>query len=450
MEYILKELKRLERKCSIGNRELAAIGRIEHVEKIQEMLELQGMQLSAVLDNDAGKEGLMVKGVKIHKPEKFLSPFNSNVFILIYSPKYWQDMSDQFQRMGYREGEHFAVLGKPDIKSSVTDVWKGSRIYHKICRQYGPDAEILVIRGPVGDFYLLSLYLAAYLEKENIINYVLAGDSKGFARLADLFEIKNIYPLSGEETDHLIQAYIFAGAAEYRVHLLTVWQNLSFNSCLVKFREGFSFMDTIRAFSYGLPRDARMTSPAFARMNDGLETFCVQKGIKKGKTVILSPFAYSIQSLPMHFWQQLTDELGNRGYTVCVNIDVKKEKCALENVVPVSFTFSQSVAVLEYAGYLVGIRSGFIDVTSSAKCKKIILYPQYIKEHATSQCHRMDMEFCGLANMGLCKDAIEKEYLLMDMEGNTYMKDGLYDCIREQELIAFIVEQIREQEIIND
>lgn len=441
MDRIMRELRHLCRKYGLEGRELAAIGRMEHVQGIMRILGTLGLHLSAVIDNDTKKEGLIIDGVTVYKPEKFLRPRKENVFILVYSPKYWRDISRQFQSLGYVEKKHFVVLNKPSVRSAMRDVRKGDRIYRGIRKKYGKDVQVLVARGPIGDFYLLALFLEPYLKKEKISNYVLAGDSKGFAKVADLFRIgkEKIVQLDEEETDCLIHAYIFGGGRQYHLHLLTIWQKLSFNSCLVKYRDGFTFMDTIRTFTYGLPADTRPSKPLFEVSGIKIVELCEKMGIKKGKTVVLSPYAYSMQSLPMYFWQQLADRLADQGYTVCVNVDVKKEKCEMRNVIPIGFTFRQSAAVLEYAGYLIGIRSGFMDIASGAECKKIVLYPQYIKENTVSQWHRMDLEFCGLVNMGLCEDAVEMEYPLVDGQGGMYMRDGHYDEDKGKEIMDLIL-----------
>ena len=52
--------------------------------------------------------------------------------------------------------------------------------------------------------------------------------------------------------------------------------------------------------------------------------------------------------------------------------------------VPIKFTtpldFPLTIAndILEYAGYFIGVRSGFCDIILNAACKKIILYPENI------------------------------------------------------------------------
>lgn len=438
-----KELKKLCKKHKLENKKLAAIGRIEHIEHIQAVLRRYGVVLDAVVDNDSKKEGLLVNNVPVYKPEKYLLPVREDVLILIYSPKYWKDIREQFQGFGYREGEQFFVLEKPSAVSAAGCVWKGVRIYNRMERQYGKNVHVLVCRGPVGDFFLFGLFLKSYLKKQGITRYVFAGDSKGYAKIADLFGIKDIVLLSEDDTDFLIQAYVFGCVGKRQIHVLTIWQKLSFNSCLVRYGKGFSFMDTVRTFIYGLPADAERTVPLFSALDTGLVSRCEALGMKRGRTVILAPYAYSLQSLPVHFWQELADRLKAAGYVVCINVDSGKEACMLDGVIPVSFPLMQCVAVMEFSGFFIGIRSGFVDVTSGADCKKIILYPEYIAEQTENQWHRTDMEFSGLKNMGLCDDAVEMEYPLQDAQGRPYIVSGVYAPDKEHWFIDRILHNLQ-------
>ena len=55
---------------------------------------------------------------------------------------------------------------------------------------------------------------------------------------------------------------------------------------------------------------------------------------------------------------------------------------------------------------------------------------------------RSDLEFCGLVNMGLCDDAVELEYPLMDRHGEMYMRNGHYDENMEREMIDLILSKL--------
>ena len=59
--------------------------------------------------------------------------------------------------------------------------------------------------------------------------------------------------------------------------------------------------------------------------------------------------------------------------------------------------------LLEYAGYFIGLRSGFCDIVSSAKCRKVVIYPAKTARADYSE-HRTEIEFCGLKRMHLVEE----------------------------------------------
>ena len=133
--------------------------------------------------------------------------------------------------------------------------------------------------------------------------------------------------------------------------------------------------------------------------------------LQRGKTVILSPYAYSIgQKPPQFFWLELERILYSKGYTVAVNINPLSEMNFFKQAPTLQFSIMESVKYLEFAGGFVGMRSGFCDVTSSALCNKAILYPKRIAGPIDYENHRSDIDFGGLKNMGLCPKAYELEF----------------------------------------
>jgi hypothetical protein len=169
----------------------------------------------------------------------------------------------------------------------------------------------------------------------------------------------------------------------------------------------FTFMDTFRWFVFDFGMEMPYEPPFFSDFDYVRELF-TQKALPKGRTVIIAPYANSAKMLPPWFWEKLTRSLSQMGYKVCVNINSKTEINPFTDIEEISFSYKESVAVLEYAGFFIALRSGLCDIVSSAKCKKIILYPEpaAVFDYLT---HRCDMEFSSLRRMGLSDDAIEIE-----------------------------------------
>lgn len=96
---------------------------------------------------------------------------------------------------------------------------------------------------------------------------------------------------------------------------------------------------------------------------------------------------------------------------VCTNCGSPNEK-EIEGTVALRFSYDISVPVIEKCGFFIGIRSGFCDVISTAKCKKIIIYQPYIFWGEGT-----NLDYFSLNKNKFCNDAIEIEY-----EGVEFLK----------------------------
>ncbi|MCR5238161.1 MAG: hypothetical protein K6E34_13270, partial [Lachnospiraceae bacterium] len=184
-----------------------------------------------------------------------------------------------------------------------------------------------------------------------------------------------------------------------------------FNRCRMRFDRRFNFIDTYRHYVFGLDKDSKPCIPSFDTDREELKSLFSEIGLPKGKTVILAPYAYSIEQHPKRiFWLSLSEGLMDKGYSIAMNIDPEREENFIPDAKVISFELKDSVPVLEYAGAFIGMRSGFCDVVSSAKCKKIVLYPETDMSVIDYDRHRNDIEFSSFAAMGLADDVIEFEF----------------------------------------
>jgi len=441
MKKIKSELMKLKKNNVFNKKRIVAIGRIENVKYIQDILSSLGLKLDAIVDNDRKKQGLWINGVQVYSPNDYLIPYNNNIRIIIYSPKYWPEIQLQFERIGYKENENIIVLNKPTLKNNIQSIIKGQKLYVDLKKEFGSDVFIFTCSCPLGDFYLLGIYLKQYLEENNMKNYVIVGNSKGMSKISELFQFTNVKELKDEDTDLLVKLFAFLGKS-LDLKILSIWQGaLRFNSCLVRQRSGFTFMDTFKHFVYRLDNNIQPRIPQFEILDNGISGIFEKKCLLKGKTIILAPFSYSIQSLPIPFWEKLANKLNDRGYCVAVNIDEARESNLIYGTETLNIPLAKSVCAIEYAGVIIGIRSGFFDVTSSAKCKRVILYPQKLSEKTSDNWNSTDLEFNSLKSMGLCEDSIEIEFPLYNNELH-YIKNGQYDEEQTDLLINDIIENI--------
>ena len=439
------------RECSLRltGKTIYAMGSLGNIEMLQKELEKYGIAIQAILDNDKNKERQSCR-FSTCLPETRLLPYDKKVAVLVYSPGYWKAMRKQIKDLGYKNSQIF-ILNEKDSPNSFLSkcrgIWKGKIIYERITRDLGKDYEILIMRGATGDVYINGLFLQDYIGKNKQRRYVAAGDSKGLEKVLRLFtKVKiNIVTLDLEETSNLLQYGIFCGMERLHIKNTFLWQrSLNFNRCRTRLlSEGFNFMDTYRYLIYRTSADYNGRPPIFSPSCDVRHVF-EDNALIPGRTILLSPIAYSVAPLPAWFWHDLAEILSKAGYSICANVN-EAERKDLDFLKPVFLPLDSCVAFMEMAGGFIGIRSGFCDIVSSANCRKVLLYPSD-KPKFDDSLHRCDLSFSSLNIMGLCNDAIEIESEAIDdiLVAENYERDSnrnekLVDLMKQ--VIAYFVER---------
>ena len=114
--------------------------------------------------------------------------------------------------------------------------------------------------------------------------------------------------------------------------------------------------------------------------------------------------------LPQWVWEKLAIKLNDKGYVVLTNCADKKEE-PIKGTKGIFIPYKDLKCFLECSGFLVAMRSGFCEVVSSIKCRKIILYaPNIYWGEGTCT------DYFSMKKMGLCEDAKELEYKGIEFE----------------------------------
>ncbi len=310
---------------------------------------------------------------------------------------------------------------KMPMIEAIYKVCVGMKLIRNIRERYGEDVHILLVRGATGDTYIQLRMLNNWLKENNIQRYVLVGDAVGMESLMKLFLPHNYISISGYRSECVEKVYMLCGGEKLKITLTFPWTySLYFNRCRLRMTETFNFMDTYKWYVFGLKEDVYMEPVKFPGISNEIMNKLHDMSFHKGKTVIIAPEANSVTQIPVEFWNIITGKLEKKGYKVFINTKKKNNY----NTKSVFFDYSEMAAVLEYAGYFIGIRSGLCDIISTVKCKKIILYPE--KKESDYNEHRSEIDFCGLRNMGLVEDKeiVELETaLIRNITENQYKID---------------------------
>ncbi len=304
-------------------------------------------------------------------------------------------------------------------------VMSGYKVYNRFITKYGENAWLFLTASATGDVYIFSECFAAYTAKRwkgDIKQIgVLGVFEQGGTDVAGLFGIKNVFALNADQFRFLYNLEMFD--QNETTQLKTLQHHIFYRHiCILAYLEGLhkTQLRSMAHLSLGINSEEELTLPRFDYNNYYLSELFCQKKIVAGKTVILAPYAKSVKSIPVWFWKNLTRVLKYEGLSVCTNSAGEMEP-PIEGTTAVFVPYIMSVPFLEMAGICIGIRSGFLDVTNTAKCLKIALYPKDNYKRSLIQ----DINAC---------------YSMVEMYHQLEQYDMIYTLEREKAIIKEIVE----------
>ncbi|NRT73706.1 ADP-heptose--LPS heptosyltransferase [Clostridium beijerinckii] len=381
---------------------IVVFGANKPAEKAILYLNSREIYVNAVIDNDKSKFGKKMLGIKIYAPEQLLDEFNENACILIAS-QYYQEMKSQLENMKYKEYINIfeivkykhCTAEKEYFDEKISDVLKGYDVFKNIQKKYGRNKTILICpyRG-IGDIYFICSYIDGYLEKNGIKDYVFAVIGNSCKRVATIFEIKNIEALDQNEADKLVDFSRIIETKENPIKILS--HNYVHTDILDKFEinKQLSWGELFKNCIMSIDKNTCKKNPLLSFRKKYIEDLFEKNSLVRGKTVIISPYANTIVRLEDGFWEKIVEKLNEKGFKVCTN-SIGEEEPPIVGSIPLNFPLEDAVSVVEYAGTFIGIRSGFCDLISSSKAKKIVLYPNE------------NSFFFSIKDMGLSDDIIE-------------------------------------------
>ncbi len=400
----------------LADKEIIIFGSNESAEKMMDYLKSQGFSIGQIVDNNPKKIGTTLYGIPVSQPNQYLLPKRPNCVILIAS-RYYPEMLLQLEGMGYKEGievlkaaeyssQHANTLTEEEFDERVRIVRKGKQIYEDICASV-PGMQKLFICPPaaLGDIYVAMALLGEYLKKNNINSFAIATKYPVCKKIAYLFGYeKNMVVLNAADMDSLLQYSVFTNMANDRILVISHRFPYTCKVNEIGNYKGIRFVDHFRYSIYQFEEKILPELPLKNRDNaeakEYVEQLFKKECLVKKKTIILMPYANTAPQIDMEFWIEMAAKLKQQGYTVCTNSSGETEP-EIEGTKPLFFDLRYGLEVVEAAGAMIALRCGLCDVLSSAKAKKVIIYPDRIYGPGTF------MEFYSLNTQGLCQDANE-------------------------------------------
>lgn len=290
-------------------------------------------------------------------------------------------------------------------------IWAGYKNYLDLKKKWGRGCVFLSCAAlGTGDLYQVSLMLPQWLKENHIKQFCMLIVGNSEMKLAEEMFPKlyrgHIQKIDMRTHERLRKLRNFVGKDNIDFHYLCHFDNLSDYMQItwrIQGKYGWNMLKFYKHKGLNLMGRVNLQLPNLECREEDIAGIFEHMKLKKGKTVLLSPFATCADEISERFWAGLAKLLAGKGYSVCTNCSKQEE--AVKGTKSIFLPYSQIIAFLDMAGVFIGIRSGLADIISSSKCKKIIIYPQqssFWPEGAA-------IDYLGLNAMGLTTDAKEFE-----------------------------------------
>lgn len=288
------------------------------------------------------------------------------------------------QEHGWKYTYHHTIekIKEKERSKSLYRIWSvfwdkvmmGYKLYSETIKKYGDNARLFLSAPSGGDSYIYSSLYGSFIKK----NYadcvpVFVSFDGGAKTIPELFSIQNIVGLSIQEFYQLYNLLMFDGQG--MINLESLHYHIFYRHTAILTRiEGlhdFNLFSLSQAF-LGVSDD-EIDKPQFVWDKALTANFFSEYNLIPQKTILLEPYAKSVKSIPLFFWNRLVEHLSLLGFCVCTNSNGEHEP-AIKETTSISIPYKYSVPFLEAMGVSIGLRSGFHDVVNTAKCLKITLY----------------------------------------------------------------------------
>ncbi len=355
-----------------------------------EWLQKHFYHVGGVFSSEKRLFGQSLMGMPICRAEELLIPYRKNGIILL------TDSSDHYLNhkldiLEYYYNVQRYVVTEPVVSMPLyarmkqqlkQKIWRnslqgvhfcyqGKKVYHDLRKQTQQKKLLLFPYRSIGDMYILGVYKRAGNERFTAgSQLVVAGEI--CKKVAQQMGFRKVIAIAQEDMYALIR--LVDACREKLPDVEILHYNYSFpgiaadlsNQYRINFYQNYQYLVFGKEYK-GLFRVEENRKDAVA--------YCQKHKICKGKSVILSPYAKSILSVPLVFWETLAGLLQKAGYQVYTNCGGKQELPVI-GTKKICFPIEIANGVVEYAGYFIGLRSGLCDLISCAECCKVIIYPK--------------------------------------------------------------------------
>ena len=405
------KIEKLHQKGGLKGRPLVFFGVSENTRQMIKIVELYGYRATCVIDNDLTRYGSYCARVLVKAVSELCEDEKKGGVFFIYS-YFWREMRLQLLEMGVDEDRiHSFFIADKTLEEQFEMAEKGMAICELLRGEIGEIKVFLCPYTGTGDIYLIGTFWNEYLKRQRIDEYIFIVVSKACAKVAMIFDIKNVRQITQIESSYLVEYYKLCGDKTGIKILNDSWWELRANP-LQRFRgfKGLYFTEIFRRFVFDFDDEVMPAQPKLKNADGELDDVFADNELTMGNTVVLSPYSNTLSDLPKGFWIGLANRLTERGFDVCTNCG--GDETPVRGTSKVFVPLNIAPQFIQKAGFFVGVRSGFCDCISAANAQMVVLYD---KRNRFFNCSAY--EYFSLKKMGLCNDVIEIEYDTANIDG---------------------------------
>lgn len=271
----------------------------------------------------------------------------------------------------------------------------------------------------VGDVYVFSAYLKKVIKGLSDVSACLVVSSKACATVARMCGIDDVQVITIRQMKMLVYYARVARFDDNDIVVMTPFPKRLSTDIYSHYLYGkrINMAEAYWCILLGL-NSGEFEYPIIYKNDAYINKLFEMNGLRKGKTVILSPYANTINCFPERFWERLTKILIDRDFDVCTN--ASNNEAGIKGTKKIWFDLEHAEHVVNTAGFFIGIRSGFCDIVCGGTGRKVVLYPEYEIFNSTVY------DFCSFEKMGIGRNITEIRW---DFENFDVLADKVADAI---------------------
>lgn len=387
-EEMVSCLDGLIRTGVVQNRRIYLFGHCNATEELADLLLDRGFSVEAILDNNEAKQGKHYREIRIVSPETVREEKHQENTIVCIAARAYAAMADQLKRLGYSGRVEKLVDYNTYAEYSLSPETmlrkhrraERGRLTLLRLREAYPDRFIFLCPfSALGDIYFTMSYLPHFIQKRKAAQCVIAVVGAACGQVVRIFSDYPVEVFAQREMDEAVQAALFFDEPD--IFIPHQDRPYAVNLSKALYMKCIPLEKIYCCGIFGLPPWTKPFSPVFLKPYGRLEE------MKRGRSVIFSPYAKSVTALESEVWERIVKDYLDRGYDCYTN--VAGDEKPLPNTCPISPPIEEMRSAVERAGTFIGIRSGLCDVIRDACCRKVALYPDY--QYCDTQWKAMEM-----------------------------------------------------------